>query len=342
MEDQMADREPVANKSRSDKEKIKGVFSNQQVVKFGTGTTTRKTIRKTYWFANEQAHDTIEVQPLNKNFVPSGPKRSIPKEDFLMKFAPEPEFYVSTVYPKMREMEESIQKGEQHREEGETYSAAFEFDSALNVDEQNVRANFGLGLTYLDRGETNKANDIFQRLVSLEAAFQQEHKHLFNDFGISLRKNKMFDQALEYYKRALELTTEDENLHMNVARAYYEMGELPNTVESLKRALELNPNLKEARQFWEFLEGKGHKLDPLPEPTGPLVSGLADAVPSEEPEERIPDQVHLEEEDADQEAAAAQPEATPAESDADTSKDDDSFGKNRKQKSSGGDYDFNF
>jgi tetratricopeptide (TPR) repeat protein len=231
------------------------------VVKVGTGTTTRRTIQKTYWSVQELENGAIEIQPLNKNYVPSGPKRKVGKDDFLAKFSPEPEFYVSTVLPRMQDLETTIVRGEKHRERGENYSAEFEFKNAATVDEENVRANFGLGLTYLDRGEKTKANDIFERLVKLEASFESEHKHLFNDFGINLRKNGMIDQALDYYLRAAELTTDDEHLYHNIARAYYEKGELKNCVKYLKKCLELNPELEEAKLFWNFLEGKGFVKD---------------------------------------------------------------------------------
>ncbi|KAB1443309.1 tetratricopeptide repeat protein [Pseudodesulfovibrio senegalensis] len=234
-------------------DRIQGVFSTQSVVKVGTGTTQRKTIQKTFWFCNENDAGDVVVQPLNLNYVPSGPTRDVPRDDFLGKFNPEPEFYVSTVFPKMQELNETIVRGEKHRSRGAAYSAEFEFKQATNLDEENVRANFGLGLTYLDRGEQTKANDIFKRLVKLEAAFEEEHKHLFNDFGINLRKNSMFDQALEYYLRAEELVEDDENLYHNIARVYYEKGELDECIKYLKKSLELNPRMEESLQFLDFL-----------------------------------------------------------------------------------------
>nr|WP_051694294.1 tetratricopeptide repeat protein [Desulfohalovibrio reitneri] len=243
---------------------MKGVFSTQSVNKVGTGSTTRRTINKTYWYVQEAKGGDIEVQPLNRNYVPSGPKRSVPRNEFLQKFSPEPEFYVSTVFPKMKELSETIVRGERHREQGATYSAEFEFDTALNVDEDNVRANFGLGLTYMDRGEKQKANDIFERLVKLEAAFEKQHKHLFNEFGISLRKSQMHDQAVEYYQRAMELTQEDENLVLNMARAYFEKGDMESCVTHVRRALEINPDMEEARKFRDYLQRKNHVAEPPP------------------------------------------------------------------------------
>ncbi|GAB6038346.1 tetratricopeptide repeat protein [Fundidesulfovibrio butyratiphilus] len=248
---------PQTAKSASGREPVKGIFSTQSVLKVGTGTTTRKTIQKAYWYVKERAENELEIQPLNKNYVPSGPKRTITMEDLLTKFAPEPEFYISTVYPKMQELSNTIQKGERHREKGEIFSAELEFTQALRVDEDNVRATFGLGLTYLDRGESTKANDIFERLVRLDAAFDTEHKHLFNDFGISLRKNKMYAQALDYYRRAETLCESDEHLYYNVARAYLEQQEPAKALDSLRKALTLNPGLVEARKFVRYLVEKG-------------------------------------------------------------------------------------
>ncbi|WP_034632423.1 tetratricopeptide repeat protein [Maridesulfovibrio bastinii] len=235
-----------------EREKIKGIFSSQTVQKIGTGTTVRRTISKMYWQAEELDSGAIEIQALNTSYIPAGPKKEISKEEFLSKYSPEPEFYVSTVYPKMQELNSTIQRGEKARQAGATYSAEFEFQKAIGVDADNVKANFGLGLTYMERGETHKANDIFERLVKLDAAFKQEHKHLFNEFGINLRKTGMQDQAIDYYNRALEMSSRDENLHYNMARAYYEKGELKSCIEHLEKALEINPEHEEAQKFLDY------------------------------------------------------------------------------------------
>lgn len=240
--------------STPEKEKanIRGVFSTQEIRKVGTGTTTRKTVQKTFWFV-EQNGDVIECQPLNPNFVPSGPKRKITMDELISKFAPEPEFYQMSVYPKMRELQISIKQGDSHREKGETFSAEFEYSRALKVDEENVRANFGIGLTYLERGEREKAQNIFERIVKLDGTYETEHKHLFNEFGINLRKNKMFDQAVEYYQRALELTKQDENLHTNLARALFETGNVEACLEHIFQSLELSPDHEISLKFLDWL-----------------------------------------------------------------------------------------
>jgi len=243
---------------RDGAKRIQGVFSAQSMVKSGLGATQRCAIQKTFWSGYELGDGRIEIQPLNRNYIPSGPKQIVERDEFLAKYSPEPEFYMSTVFPAMQEMDDSLARGEENRKSGRPYSAEFEYRRATTVDEVNVRANFGLGLTYLDRGDQNKAQDIFNRIVELDAAFEEEHKHLFNDFGINMRKNKMFDQALQYYLRAAELVDDDEHLFHNIARCYYEMNDIKGCKKYLMRSLTVNPNLRESQLFWEFLKKKGH------------------------------------------------------------------------------------
>ncbi|SFL51911.1 Tfp pilus assembly protein PilF [Desulfomicrobium norvegicum] len=242
------------SETENQRARIKGVFSSEKIAKVGAGATVRKTTQTMYWFAEEDDQGVITIQPLNPNYVPSGPKQEIPKEEFLEQYAPEPEFYSSKVYPSIRKLNQTIAKAERFRVNGETYSAEYEFGNALRVDEENIRANFGLGLTYLDRGETGKADNIFQRLIKMEATFEAEHKHLFNDFGISLRKNEMYEQATEYYSKALELSPADENLHYNMARACFAKADIQSTIEHLRTALRLNNNLEIAKKFLAYLK----------------------------------------------------------------------------------------
>lgn len=243
---------------RDGAEKIRGVFSSQSMHTTGVGVTERKSIRKTYWSGFELPDGRVEIQPLNRHYIPSGPKQIIDRDEFLAKFCPEPEFYTTTVFPAMKEAIETLERTESHRE--------LNVDPDAPVDEVNIRANFGLGLTYLDRGDRTKARDMFDRLAELKASFKDEHKHLFNDFGINMRKNKMFDQALQYYLRAAELVDDDEHLFHNIARCYYDKGDVQECKRYLKKSLEVNPDLRESRLFWEYLKKQGH-VGPNERPT---------------------------------------------------------------------------
>jgi tetratricopeptide (TPR) repeat protein len=259
------EREPSSSAGK-EREKIYGVFSTELVAMVGTGTTKRKDVKRALWFAEEITPEeggepVIQIQPVNNKNVPSGNKKTVPLSEFLADYTPEFEYYQTVVFPKMKELDSTLRHAEEQRDKGAYYSAQFGFEAALEFDERNVRANFGLGLTYIARGDTDKAADIFKQVVALDAAFNPEHKHLFNEFGINLRKSRLFDQAVEYYTRALEMTRDDENLYYNIARAHFERGDRDSCRESLVKALELKPDFEAAQEFLAHLD----KQEPHPD-----------------------------------------------------------------------------
>lgn len=214
-------------------------------------------VQKSYWFVQELESGNYEVQALNRSDIPTGPKLIIDQERFLANYQPEPEYYAYKVLPSLRRQNKRIVRGEGHRHKEEVYSAEYEFSVAVEVDEDNVRANFGLGLTYLDRGEIARAEDVFRRLVKLQAIYAPEHKHLFNEFGISMRKNGMYSQALEYYHKAEALCKDDEHLYLNISRAYFEKGDIAGCTAYLDKCFELNREFDEACLFKDFLKING-------------------------------------------------------------------------------------
>jgi len=230
-----------------------GVFSEHTSKTVGFGGTKRKEKVVSLWFVERDAEGQTFIQPINTKYIPTGKKRRIACEDVLRKFTPEPAIYTGKVLPQMREVEKHANRGDRHRKKGELYSAEFEYDSALAIDEDHIRANFGLGLTYLERGETGKARGTFEKIVQLEDAFETEHKHLFNEFGIKLRENCMYDEAVAYYVRALDLCGEDDHLLFNISRAHLAKDNLRKSYIFRLKALELNPDVEEALRFKSFL-----------------------------------------------------------------------------------------
>ena len=264
-------------------DRIRGVFSSQEVRKVGTGTTTRKTVQKTFWFVEQDADGTIMIQALNSHYIPTGPKKIVAMDDLINSYSPEPEFYIQSVFPKMQALDQAVDKGDDHREKGETFSAEHQYSKALQVDEENIRANFGIGLTYLARGEVDKADNILNRLVNLDAAFEPKHKHLFNDFGINLRKNKMYKQSVEYYKRALTLSDEDDNLHINAARALMEDQQYTQAVEHLLAALKLSPGNETVLKFLNWMNKRKLVPPDLMSSVNEILQSGGAAVPDTQP-----------------------------------------------------------
>jgi tetratricopeptide (TPR) repeat protein len=238
---------------------IDAVFSQKIVSSIGTGTTARKTEVIAYFHAKEREDGVVEVQSLGAGNKPFGPVKEISLDELLELYLLEPQLTLERARElRDRELEirKAVARGDKFFTQGKTFSAEFEYGKALDLDAENVRANFGIAQCYLVRGDKDKAREVFRRLVMIDAAFQNEHKHLFNEFGIALRKSAMHPEALAYYARALELSEEDENLHYNMARAAYAMSDAGLARRHLGRCLALNPGHNEGLQFMDFIERK--------------------------------------------------------------------------------------
>ena len=159
-------------------------------------------------------------------------------------------------------MSQPLLLGDHYRVTAKYAKAEQEYLKIKRIDEDNIRANFGLGLLYLSMDKAEKATYIFDRLVRLEEAFEPQHKHLFNEFGINLRKKGLFDEALKYYFRARELSPDDDHLLLNIARVYCEQNRLPEAEAAAREALALNPDLAEAQRLLEYIWAGQPRIEP--------------------------------------------------------------------------------
>jgi tetratricopeptide (TPR) repeat protein len=215
--------------------------SLRETHKTGLGVTAQERERVLYYYAEKSPETGILVQALNANSVPSGEKTPVEEQEFLEKYKPEPLIYYNTVKPRLEEMLGHLEKGEKHLEAGQPEKAEKNFQQALEYDSENLRAIFGLGNAYLAAGKMEEARDIFEKIMSIELAFGEENKFLFNEFGIRMRKCGLLDMARSYYEKALEVAEADENLLFNLGRVYYELGDFPAALAAAENALAVNP-----------------------------------------------------------------------------------------------------
>ncbi|GFK95040.1 hypothetical protein NNJEOMEG_02893 [Fundidesulfovibrio magnetotacticus] len=230
--------------------KLHGIFSQETAVTLGTGATRRKTVTRTYWFAREVQNGKVEMRSLDVDFQLQGTLLLLDREDVLTGYMPE----AQTTY---QYLSRPLMQGDAYREVGNHPGAVREYEKVRRIDEANVRAAFGLGISLLALGLTDKAVHVFDNLLELDEAFEDEHKHLFNELGIALRKRGLLDQTLRYYFRAQEMTFLDENLQFNIARAYLEKNDLDNALKHLLNALDINSFFGEGLQFARYILDRG-------------------------------------------------------------------------------------
>jgi len=234
---------------------IRCVFSTTKSVKMGVGANARKHENQVTWFVEQIDSEHFEVRLINTKHVPSGDAEVIPLHTLVNDYTPQLAYYEDKVLPAMEALEDVLNQGDDYREDGRLYSAEMEYENARGIEEKNVRALFGLGLIYMTRKELQRTRELLADLVQIKAVFSGKNQHLFNEFGIALRKTKMFPEAEVYYRRALDYVTDDENLYYNLARACYEDGDWNGCLEGLIMSHRLNPGLDVARDLFEVIVG---------------------------------------------------------------------------------------
>ena len=233
---------------------LRGVFSTVELATVGLGIAKRRVKTEVLYFAEEVEKDRISLRRLNQNSVPTGEPRFLTKEELMADFLPEPMVYMNRTAPALERLEKIVDKGDRYRKKNELHSAEMEYKQALRIDVEHIRATFGLGLTYLDKGNTAKAGIVFKKLIKMDATYLPKHKHLFNEFGIKLRKGGLLDKALEYYSKGYNMCRDDENLLYNMARVLFHRGDKKKARHYLTKALELRRDFPEANEFIEFLD----------------------------------------------------------------------------------------
>lgn len=244
---------------------ILGVYSLIKEAATGHGSTSRSYQQKTLWFVRRLDDDTYTIQALNANSVPSGPILSITKGDFIRNYSPEPGYYEKRCLPFIESLKKKLSQAEKCLEEENLDGAEKEFCKALLLDEKHPKANIELGKIYLQNGDGKKLSRAFKRILGIDALFQEQQRHLFNDFGICLRKSKHFSEAVAFYGKAIETNETDENLFFNIARALAESGDVEGARAKLLQALTLQPDFPAAKQFIAFLDQQKETTDAMPE-----------------------------------------------------------------------------
>ncbi len=243
-------------------QRITGVFFEETTINLGTGHTQKSERVKNFCRADQLDNERIKLAYLGLEGLPTGIVIELPIDEFLKRFTLEPNFKIKN--ENERVVDKHCALAEKHRARKEFNSAEWEYSKALKIDQENLRANFGIGTLYMEMGEPGKAKEVFKKLTQIDAIFEEENKHLFNEFGIELRKANMHDEALSNYMKALEISPNDENLYFNIARLYYDATDYSQALDWINRALKINAHFREAKNFAQLLEQLLLEKDPNP------------------------------------------------------------------------------
>lgn len=160
------------------------------------------------------------------------------------------------------------------------------FIKSIELNPKYIEAHVNLGLTYSLMGKIEEANKEFAIVEELEISKSKTEKeigfsakakiaNLHKDIGLLYIEIKMYEEAVDEFRKALRLTPDFPDLSFYLAKALSEKGDLTEAINILEDLIKRKndfiaaylllgrcyykiSDIKKAKEIWE----EGHKLDP--------------------------------------------------------------------------------
>lgn len=221
---------------------ILGCYQSEKREKMGgQGGSGRGFVQRIDWLAMKLGPARIVIFPLDEKHLPMPLQKIVTPEEFLRHFVPAPLLYSERIAPAalvLARLLRDVGPGLDHK--------------TLPPPEQALFMVILAALAAAGRPDTGEdALAVLQGGAG--AATAEGQKLAINAFGISLRKSGDFDGAANYYRKALELSPDDERLMFNLARTLYEKGDPAGCRALLEKAVAAAPDFTEAKAFLRYL-----------------------------------------------------------------------------------------
>ena len=229
-----------------------GVYSTRENRLLDGGTVVAKCL----WYAWGWDQGTVAVQEISSDWKLIGPSKIITRAELESRFSFErenPPQKPTLPQPPVKQVEKS------------SIGDARNLEGVLALAEETARGDFDSGLAALELGDRKRAMFAFERPLQMDVPWRPAHTRMFSEFGVTLRKKRIYALALQHHTKAMELSPNDENVWFNLARVYYSLGNMDKAMEYLRRVLAANPNMREGRLFMDYLQRR-KKEDPLAGP----------------------------------------------------------------------------
>ena len=131
--------------------------------------------------------------------------------------------------------------GRLYQQQDDLEKAYRALEKSLSLNPQNPEYQtdlFNLGSTYHQRGQTEMAYVIFEKILAHNPNFQEAHFNL----GILHLKTSNYNRALPHLQKAAELAPRDAEAHFALAGTYDALGNTADALVHYRRVLELDPS----------------------------------------------------------------------------------------------------
>jgi protein O-GlcNAc transferase len=128
-----------------------------------------------------------------------------------------------------------LQSGMQHLQTGNAHEADAEFRLALQLDENNVQANYACALASYQFNRLAEAEQFLRRVIQLQPHFYPA----FNTLGITLRAAGNNAEGIAALEHALAIKPDYAEAAFNLALAFADSKERTKAISLYRRVLAL-------------------------------------------------------------------------------------------------------
>lgn len=221
--------------------KYLGVYSGRSVGRSADGKSVKR-----FYFVWDLENACYAAQALDNSFSPVEKPRLLSQAQLKASLKLEPGILAAPLStPDFRR----IQTPPPVRAEATelTDASILELEKARKAKqiEMDMRNNFDKALRALSRPRDRKgALAAISQIAETTEGIGPVHKHMFRDFGVSLRKKSLPELALKCAKRTLELSPNDDHAHFNMARLLSILGLYDQAEAHLNTAIKIDRNEK--------------------------------------------------------------------------------------------------
>lgn len=132
--------------------------------------------------------------------------------------------------------------GRAYRETKHYDQAIEEFKKAIALDTRLARAHYNLGLTYLLKDGALALKEAAEEFRIELSVYPDEFLAIYN-LGLVCVVERKYEEAVKLLDKASRLRPQNPDVRLFLGNAYHGLGQFERAIESLEKAMELNPLL---------------------------------------------------------------------------------------------------